>query len=151
MKLKSFLPLGAALALLAAGCGQKKVPVGFQARSVGRPDAGWKVDKAVKKSGQTDLDFQDASVDQVIGKMKAKFGCKVDLTRAALAHVRRKDPRITARVGRIPANLAFEVLRALLEAKGLTIQEAPGASALGRAHFLLDRSAVPEATVAAER
>ena len=54
-------------------------------------------------------------------------------------------------MGRVPSGLAFEVIRAQLEAKGLTIEEAPNASTLGKPHFLLDRSTAREATVTAGR
>lgn len=171
MKLKSLLPLGAVLLLLAAGCYPSKSDVGFQARGTGRADTAWKAEADYGKlaaptwrdtvrsrprstlAGQKliNLDFHDTPVHQVLARMSSRLGCRLTLTRAASNYIHRKDLRITARVGRVSSDLAFEVIRAQLEAKGLTLEEAPNASTLGKPHFLLDRSVMREATVAAGR
>jgi hypothetical protein len=158
------------LVALTAGCRGKSTDVGFQARGLGRPDAAWGMEKAyrgypapamtarglrardpLESQGLTDLNFHEAPAHEVIAFMMTKFRCKVTLTQPASSYIHGKDVRITARASRIPSNLAFEVLRGHLEAKGLVIQEAPTARTLGKPHFLIDRSTVREASIPAAR
>ncbi len=171
MKLKSLLPLGAALILLSAGCYADKSDVGFQARGTGRADTAWEAEDDYRKlaaptwrdtarsrprstlpeQGFINLDFHKTPVHHVLARMSSRLGCRLTLTQQARNYIHKQDLRITARVGRVPAGLAFEVIRAQLEAKGLTLEEAPKASTLGKPHFLVDRSAEREAVVAAGR
>jgi hypothetical protein len=173
----SFALLCSALALIpAAGCGGGgRTDVGFQAREVGRPDAAWPQNARARKLGTPawpgkrvdaaeaslrdaakagaqcpmDLSFRDKPALEVVELMRSRFGCEVAVSRAAAEFIRSRDLRVTSYASGIPANLAFETLRGLLEAEGLAVCEAPGANFFGPPRFLVDRSAVIEAAVPA--
>lgn len=140
------LCLGTALALAAlAGCGGRTVAPPVSSATSGRPDEAMHLEARTRSLNQTDLDFQDARVSDVVARMEAKFGCRIRITPAAARYLQSADPRITARLGEVPANLAFEACRAQLEMKGLVLQAS--GNALGRPGYVLDRSLVREATM----
>jgi hypothetical protein len=168
MTRETLVPLGALLALLASGCGGEGTAVGFQARSVGRPDAAWSLEERHRglarhewpdrpaaapreDDGLMDLSYHRTPVHAVVAAIPSLFWCRVSVTTAANTYMHSKELTVTARATDVPKNLAFEVLRAELEAAGLVIQEFPGASPIGPPHFLIDRAAVREATVPAVR
>jgi hypothetical protein len=132
-----------------AGCrdsaGQYKPSDIFYADQ-GRPDAAWKLEKKVHKLGHTDLDFENAAVGEVVLGLQEKFNCTVRVTKQAQKFIEENDLRVTARVGEIPENLAFAVLRAQLEANGLVLVDLK--TIFGQPGFELDRSAVREAQAA---
>jgi hypothetical protein len=165
MQLKSLLPI-AMLIVLAAGCHHETASTSFHSRDVGRPDAAWGMEKSfrgfpapvmasrglvardpLEAQRPANLNFHRAPAHQVIAAMTARFNCRITLTQKASNYIHTRDVRITARAAAIPANLAFEVLRGQLETAGLVVQEAPNSAILGRAHFLVDRSRLREATV----
>ncbi len=165
MKLKSLFPV-AMLIVLATGCHHEEASLGFHSRDVGRPDAAWGMEKTfrgfpapamasrglvasdpLEAQRPADLNFHRTPAHQVIAAMTARFNCRITLTQQASSYIHTKDVRITARAGSVPTNLAFEVLRAQMEAAGLVVQEASNSTLLGRPHFLVDRSDLREATV----
>lgn len=110
----------------------------------GRPDTAMFYERELRKLDKTDLNFEAAPVRDVVAKIADKFGFRVELTRSAVEYIGLNDPRVTARVEAIPANLAFEVVRAELEAKGLIL--VPENNAFGRPAFKLDRTIAREIT-----
>jgi len=131
----------AAISLFAlAGCSDAHYP------DQGRPDAAWSLEKEVHRLGRTGLDFENATVEEVLRVMQQKFDCSIRMSPRARALVAETDPRITAKVGEIPENLAFAVLRAQLEANGLVLVDLK--TIFGQPGFELDRSAVREAQAA---
>jgi hypothetical protein len=152
---------------LLAGCGGQRQAL-HHSRDFGRPDAAWPAelrDRSIRppewagKTPETDptagtqspADYRIAgeSVLRVIGIMRSRFGCQVSLTPEAAEYIHETNPRVKSEVPDVPENLGFEVLRAIIEAGGLVVTEAPNASMLGTPHFLIDRSLAREATAAA--
>lgn len=130
--------------LLAAGCSKEP--------DLGRPDAAYRqLNAELAKQGMKRVDFQEASVNDVVTWLQSQLGFEVRMTPAARDYVARANPRITARQGEIPtrpARQAYEEIRFLLESKGLTVE--PVENALGRPQLTVDRSTLREA-VAAQR
>jgi len=169
MKSRTLLPLAiATLSMLAAGCSRRSAGAGAHARTMGRPDVAWRMEKSfrgfpppamnsrglvardpLELQNPTNLNFHRTPAHEVITAMMTRFRCRITLTREASSYIHTNDVRITARAMAVPQNLAFEVLRGQMEAAGLVVQEAPNATILGRPHFLIDRSAICEATVPA--
>jgi len=130
----------AAISLFAlAGCSGS----GIHYPDQGRPDAAWTIEKEVHSQGRTGLDFENATVEEVVRVMQQKFACTIRKSPRAQALILETDPRITAKVGEIPENLAFAVVRAQLEANGLALVDLK--NIFGQPGFELDRSAVREA------
>lgn len=124
--------------MLVAGC--KREP------NVTRPDAAYMaLNEDLKKQGMKRLDFQEASVDKVVAWLESELGYKVQREKAAEVFIQQTDPRVTARTGEVPASLAYEVLRSMLEAKGLTLE--PLDNLFGKPKLLLDRSVLRDGTV----
>lgn len=120
-----------------AGCSDIHYP------DQGRPDAAWTAEKEVHRLGRTGLDFENATVGEVLRVMQQKFACSIRVNPRAQALIQETDPRVTAKVGEIPENLAFAVVRAQLEANGLVLVDLK--NVFGQPGFELDRSAVREA------
>jgi hypothetical protein len=168
MKTPSLLAALCTAALLAGGCSAGRTEVGFQARDVGRPDAAWDAELRARRAPvpewnpqappaagahraqkPVDLSFQDKPVLEVVDLIRSRFDCEVSLSPAAAEFVRSRDLRVNSYASGIEPGLGFETLRGLLESQGLTVCEARNASTFGRPHFLVDRSAVVEASVPA--
>lgn len=148
-----FLALtGASLALL-AGCGPK--PAAAPAEGAGRPvavvypdqldpDAAFQYHSKLAKTVVKGLDFQDATVAQVVAAMRKTFDCRIEITPEARQFIDRSDPRITAGLGEVQAPAAFATCRALLESKGLVLTSK--GNAFGSPAFVLGRSIVRDVT-----
>ncbi len=128
------------------GCGpdsgRKQVPIVFADQ--GRADQAMTFEAELRKLDHTDLDFENAPVRDVVKAMQEKFRCRIEMTRLAAEYVSESDVKVTARVEAIPADLAFAVMRAELELKGLVLVSR--GNALGRPAFTLERSRARELT-----
>jgi hypothetical protein len=113
----------------------------------GRTDAAAGYERDLQKLAHTDLNFANTPVQDVLKEMQEKFSCRIVVTRPAAQYIADNDTRVTARVESVPANLAFAVVRAELEFKGLML--IPVKNALGRPAFRLDRNTADDLSAGA--
>ena len=146
--IRFWLPLAGLSLLFLAGCRERGAykPADIHYADQGRSDAGYGQVTEFDRLSHTDLNFDDADVDKVVGVMEDKFSCRIDYSKAARAFITESNPRINARVESIPENLAFAVARSLLETKGLVLVAKK--NPFGKPGFLLDRSAVRDLSAA---
>jgi hypothetical protein len=143
--LKRWTTLAAAVVplMLVAGCTPEPDPMA-------RPDAAFReLNKQLHEKGLKRLDLQEASVKDVTSWLEKDLNCQVAIESAAIGFIAQTDPRITARMGEVPADLAFQVVRALLEAKGLTLE--PAGEVDDKPRLTVGRSTLREATAPKSR
>ncbi|HOX08184.1 MAG TPA: hypothetical protein PK280_17445 [Planctomycetota bacterium] len=122
------------MAIALAGCAKKSFV-----------DAPVNYDHQLRKGDRTDLSFVAAPVGEVVAQMETKSHCRITVTNQARSAIAAGDLRITAQVEPLPKELAFSVLQAELEFKGLVLIAQD--NALGRPAYVLDRAKLRELSV----